>query len=205
MSVITISKQYGCAAEEITRRVCVSLGYQYFDKRNILLMAEEAGLSDKDLFDITVDDLEKRDLMRKVVTESADTSKFGKMPNLNDHIDQDYALSMVQSILQYAAKRGNMVIAGRGGQALFRNTPDVFHFRIIAPVAKRIDYVSRSEGLGRSEAQKMVKKHDSAAAGYLKKTYGIDWEDPDLYHLVINTGLVDYERAAGIIVDFVKN
>jgi cytidylate kinase len=36
---------------------------------------------------------------------------------------------------------------------------------------------------------------------YLRKYFGADPDDPKLYHLVINTDLVNYEMAAAMILD----
>ena len=60
-----------------------------------------------------------------------------------------------------------------------------------------------TEGIENKDALKLIRKHDIAAAEYLKKIYNIDWDNPELYHLVINTDKVDFDRAAKIIADMI--
>ena len=49
-------------------------------------------------------------------------------------------------------------------------------------------------------AQTRLSEHDRASAGYLRHFYKVDWSDPLLYHLVINTGNLELEAAARLIV-----
>lgn len=218
MASITISKEYGSSAEELSFRVCKLLGYKYFDKSNIFKVAEEAGLSDKDLLDMTVDEMEKKQLFQSVATQITQvpiagyssagnlinsSSTMTTFMNFQEALDMEHAVSMIQSMLQAVVKKGNIVITGRGGQALFQETPGVFHVRIIAPLDRRIDNVMKMENVDESEAKKIIKKHDNTAADYLKRTYKIDWNDPSLYHLIINTDKVDFDKAAKMIADLV--
>jgi cytidylate kinase len=41
---------------------------------------------------------------------------------------------------------------------------------------------------------------DSNRAAYIKQLYGHDWCDPDEYDLIINTGRISFETAAGMIL-----
>jgi cytidylate kinase len=224
MAVITISKQYGSLAEEVSNRLCTKLGYRYFEKKNILQMADEAGLSDEGLFDITVDDLGKNNLFHKITTSSVQipvvgymaegSSEFGSSLStaftsgqpfeLSSKLNKEFALTMIQSIMHYAVKKGNIIIAGRGGQALLQDKENVYHFRIIASLEKRIENVMKTEGLDENKARKVIKKHDSTAEDYLRNTYKINWDDPDLYHLVINLDKMNYDQAAEIIIALIQ-
>jgi cytidylate kinase len=56
----------------------------------------------------------------------------------------------------------------------------------------------------RRAAQDRIVERDAASADYLKRFYKVAWEDPLLYHLVINTGKVSLEQAAQIIVMLAK-
>ena len=49
-------------------------------------------------------------------------------------------------------------------------------------------------------ARELALKRDRASAEYLKRFYQIDWTDPNLYDLVINTDRLDVEGAAQVIV-----
>ncbi|MCB0155947.1 MAG: hypothetical protein KDF65_14220 [Anaerolineae bacterium] len=49
-----------------------------------------------------------------------------------------------------------------------------------------------------------MSQRDQAGAAYLKRFYNLDWNDPLLYHLVLNTGKWDVESAAHLIVSAVS-
>jgi cytidylate kinase len=49
------------------------------------------------------------------------------------------------------------------------------------------------------EARQMIIEKDRATAEYLNRFYEIDWHDPTLYHMVLNTGHLDIEAAAQVI------
>ena len=102
-----------------------------------------------------------------------------------------------------------MVILGRGGQAILKDKPDVLHVRIEATLDARVRWVQRRDMTGmvpefqQRAAQERVKERDRVAAGYLRRFYDIDWEDPGLYHLAIDTDEWRIEAAAGLIASAV--
>lgn len=55
MAVITISRQYGSAGDEIARQVCEALGYRYFDKRTVERIASSMGMADGEFLDLAED------------------------------------------------------------------------------------------------------------------------------------------------------
>lgn len=97
------------------------------------------------------------------------------------------------------AELGNVIIIGRGASVVTANLDHVFHARLIAPVDKRAEYLQDSEKITRKAALQMIGREDRAKARYVSKHYGVDINDPLLYHLVINTERVGFEPAARII------
>ena len=116
---------------------------------------------------------------------------------------------MVRSTIQAAYKQGNVVIVGRGGQIILQDKPGVLHVRIKAPLDTRVTRVRYQEFSGLmpdfelQAAQEKVSKRDKAAAAYLKRFYDIDWADPKLYHLVIDTEKWSIGAAARLIASAV--
>jgi cytidylate kinase len=53
----------------------------------------------------------------------------------------------------------------------------------------------------RRAAQALIEANDDASADYLKHFYDVDWSDPLLYHLVINTSKLALDQAARLIVE----
>jgi cytidylate kinase len=57
----------------------------------------------------------------------------------------------------------------------------------------------------RRKAQDLIGARDLASTDYLRRFYGVDWADPLLYHLMINTGKVKMKLAVQMIVDMVNS
>ncbi len=60
-------------------------------------------------------------------------------------------------------------------------------------------HVREKENLSPAEARALIDQRDAAAAQYLDRFFHIAWDDPLLYHLVINTGRCDLALAAQVI------
>ncbi|MFN8455486.1 MAG: cytidylate kinase-like family protein [Anaerolineae bacterium] len=118
-------------------------------------------------------------------------------------LDEAQSVAFVQSTIQAAYQRGNMVIVGRGGQAILKGKPDVLHVRIEAPLDVRNHRVHEQEKVSLAAAQDIVIKHDRVAADYLKRFHDVDWADSRLYDLVINTDKLGVEGTVSLIAQAV--
>jgi CMP/dCMP kinase len=209
MAVITISRQYGSLGDEIAARVCEITGYRYFDKRLMAAVASEMGLSDAQVFDFSEDSHEARGFLDRLLGRSKGTShqvrewsedKSGTRISQAQELDDAQAISMVQAAVRAAYEQGNVVIVGRGGQALLKDGPNVLHVRVEASFDRRVQCVRSHENLGLAAALELVERRDRASVDYLHRFYDVDASDALLYHLVINTDKCSVEAAADIIV-----
>jgi cytidylate kinase len=94
-----------------------------------------------------------------------------------------------------------VVIAGRGGQALLHDMPGAVHVQIVAPFEQRVSVLAERDGISHEEAARSVKASDQARRDYVRRYHGVDWLDPTLYDMVINTNKIPISLAAGMIVD----
>jgi cytidylate kinase len=65
----------------------------------------------------------------------------------------------------------------------------------------RILRIQKRDGVDAEEARRLAIQHDQASAQYLKRLFGIQWDDPTLYHMLINTGKWELEAMAQLILD----
>lgn len=221
MTTITISRQFASSGDEIATRVCELLGYHRFDKSLIAQASVDSGLAEGELVDFTEDDYKIRNFLDRLLgrtpmivqsyTWQADPTAV-RTPHATS-IREDTALALVQHAIWNAYKQGSVVIVGRGGQAVLQEQPDVIHVRIEAPLEARIQYVkqvlrsSESHFMSsvelRRRAQDLVAERDQASTDYLEHYYHVNWADPQLYHVVFNTGKVSVEQAAQAIAAMV--
>ena len=211
MAVITISRQCGSGGDEVAARVHEMLGYRYFDKRLMAQIASETGLSDSEIVDFSEDDYKVRSFLDLLFGASIprtvaqvrswkEDTPGARVPEMK-LLDENQAIALVQGAIEVSYKQGNIVIVGRGGQAILKDKPGVLHVRIEAPLEIRVKRIQDQKNISPAAALEMVTERDKASADYLKRFYDIDWSDPTLYHLVINTGQWNTDTAAHLIVN----
>jgi len=183
MPVITISRQLGSLGTEIAQLLCKNLDCQCLDKKSLEQAFGEYG--------IPKESMERFD---------------EKKPGFWDLFKTDkarYLHFMKGAILEFAS-RGNGVILGRGGQVLLQDLPGVLHLRAIAPPDIRKERIMKRFECDAHQAEQIIQHSDRERTGFHKFFYGEDWENPNLYHLVLNTGTFSAETAAQLIQNFVN-
>lgn len=218
MGVVTISRQYGSDGRSVGRRLAEKLGYLYMDKELIVEVARRA--------EVPVEEVERFDempehpavrLLKKFLTPAypgAVTGMAGEewvasaaLPEIAGSdvdvsvLDEDAYVRLTQEVMRHGADQGNVVLMGRGGQALLAGRSDVLHVRVIAPEAFRIETTTQRDSMEEAAARKHVAAVDDRRRRYVKRHFSIDLKDPFHYHLVVNTGLLGVESAASIIAD----
>ncbi|NMB69097.1 MAG: cytidylate kinase-like family protein [Chloroflexi bacterium] len=204
MTTITLSRQLGSGGDQIAARVSELLNYRLFDKSMILQVAADVGLSESEIVDFSEDSHTARNFFERLFGGSRTVARSrvwvetpgGERQAQDVRLDDQSSVAITQASVQAAFRRGNVIIIGRGGQAILRGRKDVLHVRIVAPIEQRVARLVDEQFTSYDSAAQMIKSHDRASQDYLKHYYDVDWDDPLLYHLVINTGLCSVEMAA---------
>ena len=212
MAVITISRQYGSKGDDVANLVAEKLNYRIFDKTLMAQVASEVGLSENEIVDFQETNYRVRNFLERLLPRSRVVAEVGTWTvdttgariKEVQKLDETRSITMVKGVIQAAYKQGDVIIVGRGGQAILKGMGGVLHVRIVAPLDFRIETVHYDEHLHPKEAEDLVARHDRAAEDYVKRFYGVDSSDPTLYHMVINTGHWGVETAADLIVEAVK-
>jgi cytidylate kinase len=98
-----------------------------------------------------------------------------------------------QEILQLAVN-GNVLIRGWGATYLLRSVPHVICTRICAPMVFRERVLMQRLGINdRTLARNEIESNDRSHNGTMRKLFGIDWTDPSLYAVVLNTARIPVE------------
>jgi cytidylate kinase len=184
MPVITISRQLGSLGTEIARGAAEQLDYEYVDKQKI-----EQALSQ---YGVPPPEVEKFD---------------EKKPSFWNSflLQKKRFLHSLEAVIYDFAKKGKVVIVGRGGQVLLRYLPGVVHVRVIAPFDVRLRRILAAEGGDEKRASRILSQSDHDSAGFLRSFFEVDWGDQALYDLVINTDKLSAESGVKVIVDSVSS
>lgn len=98
------------------------------------------------------------------------------------------------------ARHGNVVIRGWGAVAVLRAVPHVLRVRVCAPMPFRERVImQRLDFKNTSEARAEIQQNDAAHARIMRGTFGVNWEDPQLYHVVLNTGSVPVDTCVRMV------
>lgn len=208
MSVITISRQYGSGGTTIAGRLCEALNYRYLDKVLITQVAAEVGVSGHELARLTEEQLRFKNFLERlflpgrhgIVRAELRPADSEKAETLSTMLDDTRCANLVRQALLAAYEQGNVVIVGRGGQAVLGKLPNAFHVRIEAPMPDRILRIQGQEKVDAETALEMAQRHDRLSDQYLKRLYNVQWDDVTLYHMVVNTGKWDLEVATRMIL-----
>jgi cytidylate kinase len=212
MAVITISREVGSGGDEIARRVGEVLGYRLFSRTLMAEVARQQALSEAEIVDFSEDSYRARGFIDALLRRSAPiatttvraTTTTGEEVRVSEHLDEEMAADFVATTIRALAKRGQVVIVGRGGQAILRDQPGMLHVRVIARPEDRLQRTQEVESLPPDKASKLIAECDRAVAQYVRHFHGVEWADPEwadplLYHLTLNTSLLSPETAVELI------
>jgi hypothetical protein len=98
-----------------------------------------------------------------------------------------------------AALASGAVILGRAGAAAFRDEPGVLRVRLFGPAGARIAQAIRFGDVDEATARQRRAEVDRARAQYVRRLYRADIDDPDLFHLHIDSTVVPLDACAEVI------
>ena len=100
---------------------------------------------------------------------------------------ESIAVYTAEEVLE-AAARGNVVLRGWGATCLLRPVPHVPCVRILRPLAKRVQWLMAELDTDDTDlAEAEIRRSDQANAARMHEQFGVNWGDPVLFDLVLNT------------------
>lgn len=177
MYFITFSEKMGTNGAEIARRVADRMGYAFYDTEAIENAAQEMGF----LEDVKEIDQRTPSLFERI---------FSRKPEIY--------LERLISVIYELASRGNAVFLGRGGYILLRQFKCAFHVMVTGSREKRILNLME-RGFPREVAVKEIQRSDQERESFVKFAFGVDWGNPDLFDIVLNTDNLSADLAAEIV------
>jgi len=205
MSVITISRHFGAAGKTLGRRLADTLGYYYADEDIIERAVVEIYVSPdwKRIFETEPGDKLKRYIYR--------LNPFGRslmelpLSDKERDIDGFHYVELLKLILTKIAKDGNVVIVGRGGQYILYDFDDTYHLLLIAKENDRIKLIENHYRVSNKKAIQIVKRMAKRRANLYSYFDRKDYDDPDLYDIVLNMSLLSIDKAEEIICKLITN
>jgi len=114
--------------------------------------------------------------------------------------EEDELGDQLQAGMAEAARRGGAVILAPAALFVAGSGPDTFHVRLDGPVERRCERAAVIEKVDLDTAKAHQRDTDTARSLYVRHFYGASWDDPRLYHLVVDTTCLPLETSVDLIV-----
>ena len=178
MAVITVSRQVGSLGTEMAQILAERLQYEYVDKEKIGKALAAYGLPELEL--------EKFDEKKPPFWDSW-------------QVQRKKFLHFLEAVIYDFARKGNVVIVGRGGQVLLRDLPGVLHLRVIAPFEMRVKRLLTEKGGDEKQVARHIRRNDRDSEGFIRTFFDMNWDDAALYDMVLNTEKISIETAVAMV------
>lgn len=177
MAVITISRDFSKGSDEIIERVAKLCQLAIVDKHQLANLLSEYGLTSFENF-------------------------YDSEHNFIDRFDsrsQAY-IEMMDKAVYALAKRGNLILVGRGGFRLLGPYADALNVLITAPKEQRATELLESGEVSEADSALMiVEQRDNVRKKFLQTYYAAKSLEAKDFDLVINAGKMTPELAAELI------
>jgi cytidylate kinase len=202
MAVITISRQFGAGGKTIGQKVAETLGYTFIDEDIIQIIAEKAKVSPG-----WVESVEKEagGRLSRIVTKMVSRPLIDRvLKDEKGYIDEQIYIDYLVVIIAQMAEDGNVVFLDRGSQYILNDFPEAFHILLINTFANRVKFMMNNYDLSENRATHIVKTEEKRRMNLYRRIGKQDYDQPELYHMVINMARVDLEEAIQMILHLVQ-
>jgi cytidylate kinase len=183
MSIITISRGLYSSGQALAERVAEMLGYRSMSRELLLEAATRYEIPEAKL------------------TELMETSP--EVTPIKPELLRLYRVVM-QAAMCEVVQGGKLVYHGHGGQELLPGIQHVLKVRLLAPLAYRVARVREQRQMDQASAYLYIAKVDDIRARRVQEFFGVDWQDPRRYDLLLNLAQMSLEEAAQKVAEWAK-
>lgn len=184
MAIITISRGSFSGGKMLAECLARKLNYRCIDRDVIAQRASIRTISPDEIL---------------AALESPPANTLGTL----NHRKYVY-LALIQAAIVEEIGAGNAVYHGLAGHLLLQGGLALLRLRVIAPLEFRVQEAQARMKMSREEALAHIEKVDAHRSRWTRYLYGVDWEDPSLYDLIINLQHITVEQACRLVVGMVK-
>jgi cytidylate kinase len=183
MSIITISRGLFSSGQALAERVADILGYRSMSRELLLEAAARYEIPEAKL------------------TELMETSP--EVTPIPPELLRLYRVVM-QAAMCEVVQEEKIVYHGHGGQELLPGIQHVLKVRLLAPLAYRVARVRELRQMDQASAYLYIARVDDIRARRVHEFFGVDWQDPRRYDLILNLGGMSLDDAAQKVAEWAK-
>ena len=196
---ITISRQAGAGGGALAKAILAEFARHPLDP-----MLQGWSSYDRELCTLIVSDPELNVSLRELVTEEYRTRAEDIVSVMLGKSFQDDVQKNIAIVIRELALVGRAILVGRGGACITRDLALGVHIRLIAPRDLRVKQMAEQFSISETEASRRVDEQDRSRTRMVKRRFGKDIDDPELYDAVWNTGSVSLEMVARCVSEMVR-
>lgn len=190
-SVIAIEREYGSGGREVGERIAQKLGVPCYGEKILELAAEKMGKSTQELRDI----------------EETMTGSFlygvylmaNMWTGVSNGLTEAQRLAIAESDIIRQMAYSPCVLVGRSAAGVLRKQENVLRVFIHGDEETRLKRSVEVYGVDSERAPILLKRLDKRRAAYFKANTGVDWKEPEVYHLMLNSGLLDMDTMVAML------
>jgi cytidylate kinase len=183
MAIITVSRGTFSGGKRLATCLGTTLGYRIISREVLVEAAERYGVKEKEL--------------ERGITQA---------PTLWERfsVDRQMYLAAVTATLCTLVRGDNVVYHGYAGHLLLAGVKHVMRVRAIAPAAYRMREAVASHGFDEKRAAAYIQRMDEERIAWTHFLYGVEWQDPALYDVVVNLEKVTVGSACQTIAELAE-
>jgi cytidylate kinase len=202
-TVITVARQMGSGGDLIGAEVAQTLGIHLLDHQILHAAAEAAGVAPE-----TMQQAEAAPNLIERMLEYLGQHTGGLDPLTDFSMEgaftpalaADSYRTVIEQVIRKTAAETDAVILRHAGGVVLRDVPYVLRVMICAPARVRIDRLQQHEHLSGVEAERRIREDDKSRTDFFQTYYKVNWLNPALYDLCINTANFSDKAAVDLIV-----
>lgn len=199
--VITFSREYGCEANRIVRMLISKI-----NERNALLKKSPWKFINKEILEESAKDL---GLHPSQIDQRIQSHDDGSLSTLFSSLGQHYELAdrkiieKVKDIILNYARKGNVVIVGRGGSIVTRDIENAIRVRLVAPLEWRAKVIADKMKVTPKEALLIIKKFDENRIKWMEHLANKSF-DISVFDLIINVKHVSDDEILAVLLNLME-
>ncbi len=201
MAVLTISRQFGAGGITLGKMIADNLGYTFADTEIIQEIAKEANVSPQ-----WVESFEKEagTKLSRVISSMVSQKWIDRiLKDERGYLDEQIYLDYLVLIIAKMADENDVVIIGRGSQYILNDHPDAFHILLVDEFENRVKFLVDRYNMTPKKATQVVTNEDKRRINLYSKLGKVDFDNPNLYHLVLNMSRIDLELAHSLVCQMI--
>jgi cytidylate kinase len=203
VAIITISRQFGAGGRTLGEMIAKELNYLFLDDLLIQEIADKARVSTDSVISMERTAGSK---LSKLFSAMLSRSYMERIIGAGKgYINEEIYVELLQEIIMEIVKQDNVVLLGRGSQYVLQEFKGAYHILLVAKWQDRIKFMQQFYDVSDAKASKAVKQGDTRRSNLYKKFGREDYDQPYLYHLVLNMSRLSLEQALRKIVVLVQN